>query len=38
MLGLVAAYIGGFVFTYLFGTPKSAMEPTTLEGDVQLEK
>ena len=25
--GLVAAYVGGFVMTYLFGVPKEAMEP-----------
>lgn len=25
--GLLAAYAGGFVITYLFGVPKSAMEP-----------
>lgn len=32
VLGLVAAYIGGFVVTYFFGVPKSAMEPTELQG------
>ncbi len=30
VLGLLAAYIGGFVITYLFGVPKEAMEPTEL--------
>ncbi len=30
VLGLLAAYIGGFVVTYLFGVPKEAMEPTEL--------
>ncbi|XJS09806.1 PTS transporter subunit EIIC [Aerococcaceae bacterium WGS1372] len=32
VLGLIAAYIGGFVITYLFGVPKSAMEPSELQG------
>ena len=32
VLGLIAAYIGGFVMTYLFGVPKSAMEATELSG------
>lgn len=26
VIGLIAAYIGGFILTYLFGTPKDAME------------
>ncbi|MEG0268004.1 MAG: PTS transporter subunit EIIC [Carnobacterium sp.] len=30
VLGLLAAYVGGFVVTYLFGVPKEAMEPTEL--------
>ncbi|MGB6178568.1 PTS transporter subunit EIIC [Carnobacterium sp.] len=30
VLGLLAAYIGGFVVTYLFGVPKEAMEATEL--------
>lgn len=38
ILGLVAAYAGGFIFTYFFGTPKDAMEPTTIEGDLEIEK
>ena len=32
VIGLIAAYIGGFVVTYFFGVPKSAMEPTELQG------
>lgn len=32
VLGLLAAYIGGFVATYFFGVPKEAMEATTLDG------
>ncbi|HJB24384.1 MAG TPA: PTS transporter subunit EIIC [Candidatus Jeotgalibaca pullicola] len=32
VLGLVAAYIGGFIVTYFFGVPKEAMEPTELDG------
>lgn len=32
VLGLLAAYIGGFVVTYFFGVPKEAMEPTELDG------
>lgn len=30
VVGLLAAYAGGFVATYLFGVPKAAMEPTEL--------
>lgn len=32
VVGLLAAYAGGFVATYFFGVPKSAMEPTELVG------
>ena len=32
VLGLLAAYSGGFVVTYFFGVPKEAMEPTELDG------
>lgn len=32
VLGLIATYISGFVMTYLFGVPKSAMEATELSG------
>ena len=30
ILGLLAAYAGGFIATYFFGVPKEAMEPTEL--------
>ncbi|WP_035052356.1 PTS transporter subunit EIIC [Carnobacterium pleistocenium] len=30
VVGLLAAYAGGFAATYFFGVPKSAMEPTEL--------
>lgn len=30
-LGLIAAYVGGFVATYLFGVPAEAMEATEIE-------
>lgn len=30
VLGLLAAYAGGFVATYLFGVPKEAMEPSSV--------
>lgn len=30
LLGLLAAYAGGFIVTYLFGVPKEAMEATEL--------
>ncbi|MGB7461125.1 MAG: permease, partial [Carnobacterium jeotgali] len=30
VVGLLAAYAGGFLATYFFGVPKSAMEPTEL--------
>lgn len=30
VLGLLAAYAGGFIVTYFFGVPKEAMEPTEL--------
>lgn len=30
ILGLLAAYLGGFLATYFFGVPKEAMEPTEL--------
>lgn len=30
VVGLLAAYAGGFAATYLFGVPKAAMEPTEL--------
>lgn len=32
VVGLLAAYAGGFVATYFFGVPKSAMEATELVG------
>ncbi|MER2001985.1 MAG: PTS transporter subunit EIIC [Carnobacterium inhibens] len=32
VVGLLAAYAGGFLATYFFGVPKSAMEPTELIG------
>lgn len=32
VMGLIASYIGGFIVTYLFGVPKSAMEPSELQG------
>lgn len=32
VLGLLAAYAGGFLATYFFGVPKEAMEPTELHG------
>ncbi len=38
IMGLIAAYIGGFIFTYFFGVPKDAMQATTIEGDLELEK
>lgn len=31
VLGLLAAYLGGFLATYFFGVPKEAMEPTELD-------
>lgn len=32
VLGLLAAYVGGFLATYFFGVPKEAMEATELDG------
>lgn len=32
VMGIAAAYIGGFIVTYLFGVPAEATEATTLEG------
>src|SRR5699024_3677972 len=31
VIGLFAAYIGGFVVTYFFGDPKTAIETTELQ-------
>ncbi|MGP6140454.1 MULTISPECIES: PTS transporter subunit EIIC [unclassified Jeotgalibaca] len=33
VLGLLAAYLGGFLATYFFGIPKEAMEPTEINGN-----
>ena len=33
-LGLIAAYVGGFVATYLFGVPAEAMEATEIETSI----
>lgn len=38
VLGLLAAYAGGFVLTYFFGVPKEAMEPSELSGDASSTK
>lgn len=32
VLGLLGAYVGGFIFTYFFGVPEEAMEPSTIDG------
>ncbi|MFT8358775.1 glucose PTS transporter subunit IIA [Bifidobacterium aquikefiri] len=34
VIGLLAAYLGGFVATYFFGTPKSAMVATAEDGTI----
>lgn len=33
VVGLLAAYLGGFLATYFFGVPKEAMEPTELTAE-----
>ncbi|WP_071131655.1 PTS transporter subunit EIIC [Enterococcus timonensis] len=37
VLGLLAAYLGGFLATYFFGVPKDAMEATELDGSESSE-
>lgn len=34
VFGLLASYVGGFIATYFFGVPKSAMVATTADGTV----
>ncbi len=31
-MGLVAAYIGGFILTYFFGVPQTAQEASEITG------
>lgn len=42
VVGLLAAYVGGFVATFFFGVPKEAMEPeemptTTVDGETVID-
>lgn len=37
ILGLLAAYLGGFVVTYFFGVPKTAMAATNVDGSLVAE-